>query len=98
VKIGLEAALSLYSIFGTGIALGISSYLTIRLSARNISNMHTGRQVGLVIRYEIPSLAVIALESIEFNLVWIYASAFTSMNIKGSSNTGVSRNSLDKLQ
>jgi hypothetical protein len=69
VKFGLEAALGLYSIFGIEIVLGISSYLTIRLGARNISSMHTGRQVGPDIRYEIPSLAVIALESVEFNLV-----------------------------
>ena len=69
MKFGLEAALGLYSIFGTEIVLGISSYLTIRLGARNISSMHTGRQVDPDIRYEIPSLAVIALESVEFNLV-----------------------------
>jgi hypothetical protein len=91
VKFVLEGALGLYSIFGIGIVLGIleiSSYLAIRAGARNISSMHTGRQVGPDIRYKIPSLAVIALESVEFNLVKIYASAFTLMNIKGAAIPG----------
>jgi hypothetical protein len=63
--------------------------------------MHTSTQVGPdldTLGYEIPSLTVIALESVEFNLMYIYASAFNSTSTKGSSNTGVSRNSLDKLQ
>jgi hypothetical protein len=69
VKYGLEAALGLYSIFGTEIVLGISSYLTIRLGARNILSMHTGRQVGPDIRYEIPSLAVVITIFVKLDLV-----------------------------
>jgi hypothetical protein len=69
VKYGLEAALGLYSIFGTEIVLGISSYLAIRAGARNISSMHTGRQVSPDIRYEIPPLAVVVLIFVELNLV-----------------------------
>ena len=59
--------------------------------------MHTGRQVGPDIRYKIPSLAVIAFEFVKLNLTQICDSTFDSTNIKGS-NTGVSGNSLDKLQ
>jgi hypothetical protein len=51
--------------------------------------MHTGRQVGPDIWYKIPSLTVIAFGFVELNLTQIYASEFDSMNIKGSSNTGV---------
>jgi hypothetical protein len=72
VKFGLEAALGLYSIFGTEVVLGIlgiSSNLAIRAGARNISNMHTGRQVGPDIRYEIPSLAVVIIIFVKLNLV-----------------------------
>jgi hypothetical protein len=81
----LEEVIGLYSIFGKEIALGISSNLTIRPDARNMSSIHTGRRVG---RYKIPSLAVIGFEFVELNLLKIYASAFDSTNIKGSSNTG----------
>jgi len=72
VKCGLEGALGLYSIFGKEIVLGIlgiSSNLTIRAGARNISSMHTGRQACPDVRYKIPLLAVIVLESVEFDLV-----------------------------
>ena len=72
MKFVLEGALGLYSIFGKEIVLGIlgiSSDLAIRAGARNISSMHTGRQVSPDIRYKIPSLTVIVLESVEFNLV-----------------------------
>jgi hypothetical protein len=98
VKYGLEGVLGLYSTFGEEMLLWISSNLAIRPGARNISSMHTGRQVGPDIWYKIPPLAVIAFEFVELNLTKIYASAFDSANIKGSSNTGVSSNSLDKLQ
>jgi hypothetical protein len=91
VKFVLEGGLGLYSIFGKEIVSGISSNLAIRPGARNILSRHTGRQVGPDIRYEIPMLVVIAFEFIEFNLTQIYASAFDSTNIKGSSNTGVLR-------
>ena len=85
----LEEVIGLYSIFGKEIALGISSDLVIRPDARNISSIHTSRQVGPDIRYKTPSLAVIAFGFVELNLTQIYASAFDSMNIKGSNNTGV---------
>jgi hypothetical protein len=68
VKFVLEGALGLYSIFGKEIVLGISSNLAIRPGARNISSMHTGRQVGPDIRYKIPSLAVIEFEFVKLNL------------------------------
>jgi hypothetical protein len=85
----LEEVIGLYSIFGKEIVLGISSNLAIRPDARNISSIHTGRQVGSDIRYKIPSLAIIGFYFVEVNLTKIYASAFDSTNIKGSSNTGV---------
>jgi hypothetical protein len=75
VKFGLEEALGLYSIFGREIVLGIlriSPTLAVRLGVRNISSMHTSTQVGPdlnTLRYEIPSLAVIVLESVELNLI-----------------------------
>jgi hypothetical protein len=82
-----EEVIGLYSIFGEEIVLGVSSNLSIRPDARNMSSMHTGRQVGPNIRYKIPSLTVIGFEFVELNLTKIYASAFNSTNIKGSSNT-----------
>jgi hypothetical protein len=82
----LEEVIGLYSTFGKEIVSGISSNLAIRPDARNISSMHTGRQVGPDIRYKIPSLAVIAFDFVELNLTQIYALAFNSTNIKGSSN------------
>ena len=97
MKFGLEGAIGLYPIFGKEIVLGIlriSSNLAVRFCARNISRMHTSTQVGPdpdTLGYEIPSLAVIAFEFVELNLMKIYASAFNSTNIKGSSNTGVLR-------
>ena len=87
----LEEVIGLYSIFGKGIVLGISSNLAIRLGTRNMSNTHTGIQGGPDIRYKVPSLAVVALDFVELNLAQIYVSAFDSTNIKGSSNTGVLR-------
>jgi hypothetical protein len=69
VKFALEGVFGLYSIFGEEALLGISSNLAIRPGARNISSMHTGRQVSPDIRYKIPSLAVIAFKSVEFDLV-----------------------------
>ena len=72
MEFGLEGAPGLYSIFVKEIVLGIlgiSSNLAIRAGARNVSCMHTGRQVVHDIRYNIPSLAVIALESVELNLM-----------------------------
>jgi hypothetical protein len=83
----LEEVIGLYSFFGKEIVLGRSSNVVIRPDARNISNMHTGRQVGPDIRYKIPSLAVIGFEFVELNLTKMYASEFNSTNIKGSSNT-----------
>jgi hypothetical protein len=91
VKFALEGVIGLYSIFGEDILLGISSSLAVRLGARNISSMHTGRQVGSDIRYKIPHLAVIGFEFVQLNLTKIYASAFDSTNTKGSSNTGALR-------
>jgi hypothetical protein len=82
----LEEANGLYSIFDKEIVLGISSNLAIRPDARNISSMHTSRQVGPDIRYKIPSLEVITFDFFELNLTQIYTSAFNSTNIKGSSN------------
>jgi hypothetical protein len=91
VKFALEEVLSLYSIFGEEVLLEISSNLTVRLGARNISSMHTARQVGPDIWYKIPSLAVIAFRFVELNLTQIYVSAFNPANIKGRNNTGVLR-------
>jgi hypothetical protein len=90
VKFALEEVIGLYSIFGKEILWGVSPDLSVRYRARNISNMHTCRQVGPDILYEIPSLTVIVLIFLELNLMRIYASAFTSTNINGSSNTEVS--------
>jgi hypothetical protein len=83
----LEEVIGLYSFFGKEIVLERSSNVIIRPDARNISNMHTGRQVGPDIRYKIPSLTVIGFEFVELNLTKIYASAFDSTNIEGSGNT-----------
>jgi hypothetical protein len=69
VNFRLEEAIGLYSIFGTEIVLEMSSDLAIKPDAKNISRIHTGRQVGLDIWYKIPSLTVIALESVELNLM-----------------------------
>jgi hypothetical protein len=72
VKFTLEEVLGLYSIFGEEILLGISSNLAVRLGARNILSTHTCPKVGPdldTLGYEIPSLVVIALESVEFNLM-----------------------------
>jgi len=69
VNFVLEEVIGLYSIFGTEIVFEMSSDLAIRSDARNISRIHTDRQVGLDIWYKIPSLTVIALESVEFNLM-----------------------------
>ena len=67
MKFALEEVLGLYSIFGL---LGISSNLAVRLGARNISSMHTSTQVGLdTLGYEIPQLAVVAFEFVEFDLM-----------------------------
>jgi hypothetical protein len=87
----LEEVIGLYSMFGEEIVLGISSNSAIRPDTRNISRIHTDRQVGPDIRYKIPSLAVIGFEFVELNLTKIYALAFDSTNIKGSSNTGALR-------
>jgi hypothetical protein len=87
----LEEVIGLYSIFGEEIVLGISSNLAIRPDARNISSIHTGRQVGPDIQYKIPSLTVIGFEFVELNLTKIYASAFSLTDIKGGSNTGALR-------
>jgi hypothetical protein len=46
VKFALEGVIGLYSFFCEEILIGISSNLAVRLGARNISNMHTERQVG----------------------------------------------------
>jgi hypothetical protein len=86
VKIALEGAIGLYWTFGKKVLLRISPDSAVRFGARNILSMHTGGQVGPGIEYEIPSLAVIAFDFVELNLTQIYASAFNSTNIKGSSN------------
>jgi hypothetical protein len=94
VKLALEEVLGLYSTFGEGILVGLSSNLAVRLGGRNISSTHTCPQIGPdidTLGYEIPSLVVIAFEFVELNLTKIYASAFNSTNIKRSSNTGVLR-------
>jgi hypothetical protein len=69
----LEEVIGLYSIFGKEIFLGIPSNLVIiRPEAKNISSIRTGRQVGPdldTLGYEIPSLAVIVLESIKLDLL-----------------------------
>jgi len=65
----LEEVIDLYSIFDKEIVLGISSNLAVRPNVRDMSNIDTGRQVGPDIGYKIPSLAVIAFETVEFNLV-----------------------------
>jgi hypothetical protein len=68
--------------------------MNLRLGARNMSSTPTGTQVGSdldTLGYEIISLAVVVLESIELNLTQIYTSAFNSVNIKGGGNTEVSR-------
>ena len=44
----------------------ISSNLVIRPDARNISSMHTGRQVGPDIRYKVPSEKLSAMGSVGF--------------------------------
>ena len=72
--------------------------MAIRPDARNISSIHTDRQVGPDIWYKIPSLTVIAFGFVELNLMQIYASAFESTNIKMSSNTGVLILALGRLQ
>jgi hypothetical protein len=72
VKFALEGVIGLYSVFGEEILLGISSSLAVRHGARNILSMHTSTQVGPdldTLGYELPSLAVTALESVEINLV-----------------------------
>ena len=68
MKFALEGALGLYSIFGKESLLGISPDLSVRLGAKDISSMHTERQVGPDIRYEIPSLTVVVLIFVELNL------------------------------
>jgi len=71
VKFVLEGALGLYSIFGGEVLLGISPDLSIRFGARNALSMHTCRQIGPEIRYEIPSLAVVVLIFVEPDLVYL---------------------------
>ena len=71
MKFALEEVLGLYSIFGNEFLLEISSSLNMRLGARNISSMHTSTQVRPdldTLGYEIPSLAIIVLGSVELNL------------------------------
>jgi hypothetical protein len=65
----LEEVLGLYSNFGEEILPKKSSRLTVRLGVGNILSMHTCRQVGPDIRYEIPSLTVIVLIFVELNLM-----------------------------
>ena len=98
MKFSLEGAIGLYWTFGKEVLLRISPDSAVRFGVRNILSMHTGGQVGPNIRYKIPPLAVIAFEFVELNLKQINVNTFDSTNIKGSSNTGVSRNSFDKLQ
>jgi hypothetical protein len=69
VKFALEGALGLYPILGKEFLLGISPYMSVRIDARDISSMHTERQVGPDIRYEIPSLTVVVLIFVELNLM-----------------------------
>ena len=71
MKFVLEGALGLYSIFGKEIVLGIlgiSSDLAIRAGARNISSMHTGRQVRPDIRCKFPSEKLSAMGSVGFRV------------------------------
>ena len=67
----LEGALGLYSISGKETVLGILgilSNLVIRAGARNISSMHTDRQVGPDIRYKLRSEKLSATGSIGFSV------------------------------
>jgi hypothetical protein len=71
VKFVLEGTLGLYSIFGEVIVLGIlgiSPNLAIRADARNISSMHTSRQVSPDIWYKLPSEKLSAMGSVGFRV------------------------------
>ena len=64
----LEEVIGLYSIFGKEIVWGISSNLTIRPDARNISNIHTNRQINPDIRLKFPSEKRSAMGSVGFRV------------------------------
>ena len=71
MKFALEEVLGLYSTFGEEILLRLSSNPAVRLGGRNRSSTHTCPQVGPdldTLGYEIPSLAIIVLGSVELNL------------------------------
>jgi hypothetical protein len=70
VKFALEGALGLYWTFGKEVLLRISpDYSVVKFGVKNILIMHTGRQVGPNIGYEIPSLAIVVFIFVKLNLI-----------------------------
>jgi len=64
----LEEVIGLCSIFGKETILGISSILDIKPNVRNVSSLHTSRQVGPDIQYKFPSEKPSTMGSVRFRV------------------------------